>query len=209
MLVDRLGAKKVLFCGLLFSSLGIFFLGLAPNYAFLLLCSFLIGVGQSTVHPADYAIMASLTNVSQEGKVFGIHSFVGMIGWAVASLSITLLHLALGWNTGLLPVGLCGVGSSLVIYPLLPQTPSSSSTVQESKASFSRSPFFQGSFLLLFSYITLIAMANSGIRTFFHSLSFKSTFFQGSRSEYDFNHLLCWYRHRDVVWRRVSRSISF
>lgn len=164
-LVDKIGAKPVLFTGLLLASGGILLLGLAPNYMFLLIFSFLIGIGQSTIHPADYAIMSALTNVSQEGKVFGVHSFVGMLGWAFAPIALTLLDIQVGLNTGLLLIGSLGIISSFTIYPLLPSPPEHAVKDKE-ESTLSLSQLLHGSLLLLFLYITLIAMANSGIRTF-------------------------------------------
>lgn len=164
-LVDKIGAKPVLFTGLLLASGGIFLLGIAPNYLFLLMFSFLIGIGQSTIHPADYAIMSALTNVSQEGKVFGIHSFVGMLGWAFAPIVLTFLDLQYGLDTGLLLIGSLGIISSFAIYPLLP-SPSTKTVEDKEDPALSLSQLLHRSLLLLFIYITFIAMANSGIRTF-------------------------------------------
>lgn len=117
-LVDTVEVKYVLIFGSLLSSMSVCLLGFAPNYYFLLIFSFLVGVGQSTIHPADYAIMTSITDTSQEGKFFGVHTFVGMIGWAVAPITMTFLSRKLSWNVALLVIGTVSAVLPLIQRPV-------------------------------------------------------------------------------------------
>ncbi|WP_224450601.1 MFS transporter [Haloprofundus salilacus] len=114
--IDRIGARHVLVTGITVTALGITLAGFAPNYPLLLACAFLSGVGQSVFHPADYALLDTVTDSSTEGTAFSIHTFGGYAGFAVAPLVIGSLALTISWEIALIAVGLVGFGYAGVVH---------------------------------------------------------------------------------------------
>lgn len=116
-LVDRIGAKQVLVVGIGTSAGAMFLLGLAPGYGALLVGALLMGVGQSTFHPANYPLLDAAASAEVQGKCFGIHMFAGYVGFALAPIVVGALALQWGWRVALLVLGgvglLVGIGTSL------------------------------------------------------------------------------------------------
>lgn len=111
--VDRVGAKWVLVSGLAVTSLSIGGSGLSTSYWMLLAFAFVSGVGQSVFHPADYALLETVTTTDNEGLGFSAHTFGGYAGFAAAPLAIGSVGIALGWQTALVGAGIVGVLAAL------------------------------------------------------------------------------------------------
>lgn len=114
--IDRIGARPVLVTGIAVTALGITLAGFAPSYPVLLACAFLSGMGQSVFHPADYALLDTVTDASTEGTAFSIHTFGGYAGFAVAPVVIGSVALAISWEVALIAVGLVGFGYAAVVH---------------------------------------------------------------------------------------------
>jgi MFS transporter, FSR family, fosmidomycin resistance protein len=83
-LVDRVGARPVLF-----SALGCFVLAalaaaLANGYAGLMLAAGLAGLGNSPFHPVDFTILNKRVSQPRLGHAFSVHGISGNLGWAAA-----------------------------------------------------------------------------------------------------------------------------
>lgn len=107
--VDRIGAKRVLVGGLFLTSAAIGLSGFAPNYSILLLLALISGIGQSVFHPADYAFLDAVTDSSTEGKAFSAHTFGGYAGFAAAPAVIGGIGIAIDWRVALTTVGVVGI----------------------------------------------------------------------------------------------------
>lgn len=114
-LVDRYGARRFLVCGTLLMTLSIAALGLATAYWQVLLLCLMSGVGNSVIHPTDYAILSSSVDRTQMGRSFALHTFSGNLGSVFAPPVTAALTLLLGWRTTLSVLGLLGVPLVLVI----------------------------------------------------------------------------------------------
>src|SRR5436853_1627694 len=108
-LVDRYGARRFLVGGTLLMTLSIAGMGLATAYWQIVLLAMLSGLGNSVIHPADYAILSGSVDPSRIGRSFALHTFVGHVGFAAAPPVTAALMLAIGWRNTLLLVGLVGV----------------------------------------------------------------------------------------------------
>ena len=113
--VDRAGGKRVLVAGLLVTSVAIGASGLATAYWQLLAFALLSGIGQSVFHPADYALLETVTTPDNEGLGFSVHTFGGYAGFAAAPLTIGAVALTIGWQPALLAAGVVGVVVALAI----------------------------------------------------------------------------------------------
>ena len=114
-LVDRFGARKVLMGGLLIQSLGIALIGLAPNYAMIVLAAMVSGLGNSVFHPADYAILNARVSTPRLGFAFSIHGVGGSVGWAIAPFYVLGLASVWGWRGALIGAGLLGFAVTLLL----------------------------------------------------------------------------------------------
>lgn len=96
--VDRLGARPVLWFGLACFVVSALLIGAATGYPMLLLAAAMGGVGNSVFHPADFSILNNRVSSGRLGHAFSMHGLTGSLGWAVAPLFITGLTLLVGWR---------------------------------------------------------------------------------------------------------------
>ncbi len=109
-LVDRTGARPVLFV-----SLGCFVLasiaaGSATGYGGLMLAAALAGLGNSPFHPVDFTILNKRVSQPRLGHGFSVHGISGNLGWALAPVFIVGIAQASGnWRWAYLGTGLLAV----------------------------------------------------------------------------------------------------
>src|SRR5216683_2292328 len=115
-LVDRYGARPFLIGGTLMMTLSIAGMGFATAYWQVVGLALLSGVGNSVIHPADYAILSGSVDRAKLGRSFAFHTFVGHIGFAAAPPATAALMLLLGWRGALMFVGLLGLPVVLAIF---------------------------------------------------------------------------------------------
>ena len=114
-LVDRYGARPFLIGGTLLMTLTIAAMGFATAYWQIVGLALLSGVGNSVIHPADYAILSGSVDRAKLGRSFAFHTFVGHVGFAAAPPVTAALALLLGWRGALLFIGLLGLPVVLAI----------------------------------------------------------------------------------------------
>src|SRR5438105_1255915 len=96
-LVDRYGARRFLVGGTLLMTLSIAAMSFATAYWQIALLAMLSGLGNSVIHPADYAILSGSVDPARIGRAFSLHSFVGHVGFSAApTLTAAPLRL-MGW----------------------------------------------------------------------------------------------------------------
>ncbi|HJV76531.1 MAG TPA: MFS transporter [Noviherbaspirillum sp.] len=99
--VDRVGARMVLFAGIAFLGLAALVLSQAQNYAMLLAGSMLAGMGNSVFHPADFTLLNKRVSTPRLGHAFSVHGISGNIGWASAPVFLTGMAGLFDWRTAL------------------------------------------------------------------------------------------------------------
>ncbi len=109
LLVDRIGAKRVLFVGMFVLSAAITLAGLTESYWALLVLFMVAGAGNCVFHPCDYVIMSSSIAEDKLGRAFSIHSFSGSAGFFAVPLVMPFLMGITDWQTSLFIVGICGL----------------------------------------------------------------------------------------------------
>lgn len=100
--VDRVGARRVLFSGMAMLGLSALVLSNAQNYAGLMAGALMAGLGNSIFHPADYTILNQRVSRDRLAHGFSVHGISGSIGWAAAPLFLTGVASATDWRTALL-----------------------------------------------------------------------------------------------------------
>ena len=108
-LVDRHGARRFLVGGTLLMTLAMAAMGLATAYWQVLALALVSGIGNSVIHPADYAILSGSVSKERMGRAFAIHTFNGNLGFALAPPVMVWLTMAMGWRGALVLVGLLGI----------------------------------------------------------------------------------------------------
>ena len=97
--VDRIGARPVLFaaigCFLLASLAG----SMVTGYAGLVLVAVLAGLGNAPFHPADFTILNQRVSAPRLGYAFSAHGLTGNLGWALAPAFLVGITALSDWRT--------------------------------------------------------------------------------------------------------------
>lgn len=102
-LVDRVGARPVLFFALLSFAAAALAAGAAQGYAGLLLAAALAGLGNAPFHPVDFTILNQRVSPQRLGHGFSVHGISGNLGWATAPVFMAGIATATGsWRTACL-----------------------------------------------------------------------------------------------------------
>ncbi len=111
--VDRLGARPVLF-----GAVGLFLAAalvgsMASGYAGLVVVAILAGAGNAPFHPVDFTILNQRVSAPRLGHAFSVHGLTGNLGWAMAPVFLVGISSFAGWRTAYLAAAglyLCVLG---------------------------------------------------------------------------------------------------
>jgi MFS family permease len=116
--VDRLGARP-----LLFVAMGIFITAcvaasLVTGYTGLLLVAALAGLGNATFHPVDFTILNQRVSAPRLGHAFSAHGLTGNLGWAAAPVFFAGLGATIGWRNAYVAAALmyCAIAALLFFH---------------------------------------------------------------------------------------------
>ncbi len=114
--VDRVGARPVLF-----AAMGLFIAAcvagaLATSYAGLVLVAALAGLGNSPLHPADFTILNQRVSAGRLGYAFSAHGLTGNLGWAVAPVFFATVSALHHWRTAYALAAVLYAGVALLLF---------------------------------------------------------------------------------------------
>ena len=89
-LVDRIGARVMLIAGLLLGAVAIAVAALVNSFWVFIAMFGLMGVANTVYHPADYALLSEHVGPERATQVFSFHTFSGMVGSAVAPVTLAV-----------------------------------------------------------------------------------------------------------------------
>lgn len=112
-LVDRVGGRNVLICGVGFMTAGIAIAGFAGSAPVLALGFVIMGAGNSVFHPADFSILNGRVSQPRLGYAFSAHGIAGSLGFGAAPLFSAAISALYGWHAALLAAA--GVGVAVLI----------------------------------------------------------------------------------------------
>jgi MFS family permease len=165
-LVDRHGARPFLVGGALLMSLSIAAMGLATEFWQILVLATFSGIGNSVIHPADYAILSGSVDKDRMGRSFALHTFSGNLGFSAGPPVAAFLMALVGWRGTLLIVGLLGVP---VVLSILLQSRILKDQVKQvvhGAASLTgRQLLTSRTMILFFMFFALGAMAGGGVQS--------------------------------------------
>ena len=115
-IVDRFGARYVVIAGSAVMAIAYGLMGFAPSYIWLPVLAGFAGIANSVFHPADYAILTHAIDPKRVGRAFGIHTFSGYIGWAMAPPLMATLAPHIGWRGAIMAGGALGLLAAIVLF---------------------------------------------------------------------------------------------
>ena len=173
-LVDRVGARPVLFFALASFATAGQVAGTAQGYAGLLVAAALAGLGNAPFHPVDFTILNKRVSPQRLGHGFSVHGISGNLGWATAPVFMAGIASATGsWRAACL----CGALLALVVLAVMVwnrdalddrqgawahQAPGASAVADEHPMAFLKLP----SVWLCFSFFFWSTCALSAIQSF-------------------------------------------
>lgn len=162
--VDRFGARRVLFTGLILAVGGALLAGLARNFAMLVLAAAVGGLGNSVFHPVDFSILNARVSKERLGYAFSWHGIAGYLGYAAAPAYGIAMATSFGWRGALL--GAAAIGA-LVVAALATQR----DTLQAAPARAQHgvpalAALGQLPVLMCFAYFVMLGVAFIGVQTF-------------------------------------------
>jgi MFS family permease len=98
-LVDRVGARPVVFVSLALFASAALLASQATAYWMLLAAAFLGGLGNAPIHPVDFSILNQRVSPARLGHAFSVHGLTGNLGWAVAPAFLVGLAALTDWRT--------------------------------------------------------------------------------------------------------------
>jgi MFS family permease len=104
-IVDRLGPRSILFCGLALLGLAAFGFSMSSSYLSLVLCAVVAGIGNGVFHPVDYTLINRKVSAPRLGHAYSVHGITGSLGWALAPAFVVPLAIAFSWRVALMCAG--------------------------------------------------------------------------------------------------------
>jgi MFS transporter, FSR family, fosmidomycin resistance protein len=170
-LVDRVGARSVLIAGLAISSIAYAIAGAVGSYWVFLAAYGLAGVGNTVYHPSDYSLLSRHTPPERLSHAFSFHTFAGMVGSAIAPVTLLYMQSQFGWRGAYIGASIFG----LVVLALLIAQPEPATEIKHAtKSARSRPPVTDVGWRLLLSapillnlaYFTLTSIMSGGLNTY-------------------------------------------
>lgn len=127
--VDRANRRMMIFFAMAIWCVATIFCGFAASFVQLLFLRMLVGVGEATLHPAAYSLIADYFPAGKRGRAMGIYTMGGFIGaglamivgaLAILATGSTTTHVPLigavpGWQAAFLYIGVPGIGLTMAM----------------------------------------------------------------------------------------------
>jgi MFS family permease len=97
--VDRFGARRVLFAAEGLFVAACLAASVAQGYGGLLVVAVLAGLGNAPFHPVDFTILNQRVSAPRLGHAFSMHGLTGNLGWAAAPLFLVGIGHVAGWRS--------------------------------------------------------------------------------------------------------------
>ena len=114
--VDKLGARPLLFVAIAILMLACFGGAFVTGYAGLLGVAALAGLGNAPFHPVDFTILNQRVSAPRLGYAFSAHGLTGNLGWATAPLFFATLSSLYSWRTAYLAASALYLGILIVLF---------------------------------------------------------------------------------------------
>ncbi|MGJ5176162.1 MFS transporter [Bradyrhizobium oligotrophicum] len=166
-LVDRVGARRILLLGLTLGGVSLAMLGVYLSYASLMAAAVLMGLANAVYHPSDYALLSAHIEEKRMGRAFGVHTFSGYLGGAVAPAVVAALVTTVGGSGALIATGLVGpLAALLLLAGNVPEVPKHPHPVRADGSTAKQPNLVTPMLMLLTVFFMLLSLSNIGISSF-------------------------------------------
>ncbi len=107
-LVDRIGARNVLIAGVALGAAAFAVAGLVHSFIVFVAMFAVAGIGNTAYHPADYSLLSDHGTPARIGQIFSYHTFSGILGGAVAPVTLLVLQSHFGWRGAFVGAAMLG-----------------------------------------------------------------------------------------------------
>jgi MFS family permease len=170
--VDRVGARMVLIAGLALSSLAYAVAGIADSFWVFVAMYGVAGLGNTAYHPADYSLLSQHTPPNRLSQIFSYHTFSGMLGGAIAPVSLLYMQSLFGWRGAYLGAAILG----LIVLAVLIAQPEPALEIAHAGKGAAKTHADRGksgwrlllspAILLNLAFFMLISIMGSGLNTY-------------------------------------------
>jgi MFS family permease len=114
-LVDRVGARSNLIGGLLLGAAAVAVAALVHSFWVFVAMYAVLGLANTVYHPSDYALLSERVSPRRMTQVFSFHACSGMLGGAIAPVTLLLVQGLAGWRGAFLCAAALGVAAALMV----------------------------------------------------------------------------------------------
>lgn len=178
-LVDRWGARPLLYGSMVLFILACIVAAGATGYQGLLIVAILAGLANASFHPVDFTILSHNVSAPRLGYAFSVHGLTGNLGWALAPVFFASMGAWVGWRyaywiAALLFIAILGL--LLLMHTHLaprqatapPHTSDSHTVLQQVSSLFSRPVIWWSFGFFLLSTMTLSVVQTYGLSLLNH-----------------------------------------
>ena len=115
-MVDKLGPRLLLACGLALWSFAQFLGGLVQSFGQFFGARVLLGIGEAPQFPTCARVVRDWFNPRDRGLATGIFNCASSLGTAIAVPLLTFLMLSFGWRTMFMIMGVAGLAMAAIWY---------------------------------------------------------------------------------------------
>lgn len=170
-LVDRFGARAVLFLGFGLEAGATALIGLYPEYWAICVFAIFAGIGNAAFHPADFSILNATVAERRMARAYSAHNFGGFIGYAAGPAIMVAAAVAFGWRGALIVTGVGGLIVLAVIAMLSGEFRDSTDERRAAPEAAAPAPsnyalLFRTPVVLCLVFFIFISGAQIGVQTF-------------------------------------------
>lgn len=115
-LVDRIGARPVLYVGVGLLALSAVVLSQSNGYAVLMLGAVIAGCGNGVFHPVDYTLINHKISLPRLPYAYSAHGVTGYLGWAAAPVFMAGIAAWSDWRVALLSAAVLEAAILLLLW---------------------------------------------------------------------------------------------
>jgi MFS transporter, FSR family, fosmidomycin resistance protein len=113
--IDRANPRTILISGLLLGASAIAVAALVDSFWVFVAMFGVMGAANTVYHPADYTLLSEGVSPRRMTQVFSYHNCSGMIGSAIAPVTLLFLQSMVGWRGAFLGASVLGVVAALIL----------------------------------------------------------------------------------------------
>ncbi len=115
-LVDRVGARPLLFVAMGIFALASGLASLVTGYTGLIGVAALAGLGNATFHPVDFTILNQRVSAPRLGHAFSAHGLTGNLGWAAAPVFMAGITSLYSWRAAYVAAAVMYLAILVLLY---------------------------------------------------------------------------------------------